>query len=142
MRSGAISRSRTVTELEKVTKANPITGSSYTRDSDDDSYRHLRRQRDSEMRDEIKTLREENKDYLTTILQLEAAIDSSRKDFEHSISEIRKDFETYVNQSKTALGAAQTVADAGFIGRNVIYAIVAITAAFGGVMAVIEYFKK
>lgn len=131
-----------MTELDKVTKANPVTGGSYTRDSTDDSLRHMRRQRDAEMRDEIKMLRDENKDYLTTILQLEAAINSSRKDFEHSISEIRKDFESYVNQSKNALGAAQTVADAGFIGRNVIYAIVAITAAFGGVMAVVEYFKK
>jgi hypothetical protein len=131
-----------VTELEKVTKANPVSGGSYTRDSTDDSLRHMRRQRDAEMRDEIKTLREENKDYLTTILQLESAINSSRKDFEHSLSEIRKDFESYVNQSKIALSAAQTVADAGFIGRNVIYAIVAITAAFGGVMAVIEHFKK
>jgi DNA gyrase/topoisomerase IV subunit A len=134
-----------VIELEKVTKANPA-GGSYTRDMDDESTRNLRRQIDRETRIEIKELRKENKNYLATILQLEAAIDANRKDFEHSISEIRKDFETFVNQSKVALNAAQTVADAGFIGRNVIYGLAGLFAAFGGAVAawnvISEYFKK
>lgn len=139
-------------EIDKpVTAVNTGFGSGggYSRDPDEQSLRQLRRALDSEMRDELKTLREKNSNYLQIINDLKTELYDIRNEnelkdnqFENDLVALRKEFEGYVSRSHIALDAAQTVANAGFIGRNVIYAIVSITAAIGGIVAVSELFKK
>jgi hypothetical protein len=134
--------------LEKVTTRNPE-GGRYTRDTEDDSLRHMRRQRDKETYAELTALRETNTEHLKTIHSLTIEIEMLRSEHEvdrvkqdNEVKLLRSEFESYVNRTEQAIVAAQTVANAGFIGKNVIYAIVSITAAIGGVVAVSELIKK
>lgn len=134
--------------LEKVTTRNPE-GGRYTRDAEDDSLRHMRRQRDKETYAELTALRETNTEQLKTISNLTVEIEMLRSEHEvdrvkqdNEVKLLRSEFESYVNRTEQAIIAAQTVANAGFIGKNVIYAIVSITAAIGGVVAVSELIKK
>lgn len=134
--------------LEKVTTRNPE-GGRYTRDTEDDSLRHMRRQRDKETYAELTALRETNTEHLKTIHSLTIEIEMLRSEHEvdrvkqdNEVKLLRSEFESYVNRTEQAIVAAQTVANAGCIGKNVIYAIVSITAAIGGVVAVSELIKK
>lgn len=134
--------------LEKVTTRNPE-GGRYTRDEDDESLRHMRRQRDKETHAELTALRATNTEQLKTISNLTVEIEMLRSEHEvdrvkqaNEVKLLRGEFESYVNRTEQAIEAAQTVANAGFIGKNVIYAIVSITAAIGGVVAVSELIKK
>lgn len=134
--------------LDKVTTRN-TEGGRYTRDTDDDSLRHLRRMRDDETHAELITLRSINTEQLKTISNLTLEIEVMRSEHEvdrvqqaNEIKSLRHEFESYVNRNEQALTTAQTVANAGFIGRNVIYALISITAAIGGVVAVVELIKK
>lgn len=108
-----------------------VAGGVYTRDSDEDSLRYMRRVNDQAMRDEIHMLRERNSEYADIINELKS---------EQRM--LRKDFDDYVEQSKSALSAATGVADAKRFGRNALYFTVAITGAFGGIVAVIDWFSK
>ena len=118
-------------EKESVTQRNTGTGGNYTRDPEEESLRNMRRQRDREMYDEIKFLKEENNHYALTITVLEI-----------SIKELRKDFENYVMVSREALATAQVVANAGFVGKSVVYLVISVTAAIGGIATVLELIRR
>lgn len=127
---------------DQVTSLNPATTGRYSRDESEESLRNLRRSLDKDMRNELKDLRDKNTAYTVSIVKLESEISEIKSHFEHEMEMIRKEFSGYVEDSKQALFAAQTVAQAGLVGRNFIYFIVSVTAAIGGLVAVWELIKK
>ena len=111
-------------------------------EDDEASLRSLRRQRDHEMYAELKALQRENQNYTLTITVMEIAITDLRKDFEGAIAALRKDFELYVALSREAVATAQAVANAGGVGRTVVYSVIAVTAAIGGIATLFELIKR
>ncbi len=108
-----------------------VAGGVYTRDSDEDSLRYMRRVNDQAMRDEIQMLREINRENETRYTALE-----------QRVVLLQRDFDDYVARSQPAMSAAEGVADAKRFGRNALYFTVAVTGAFGGIVAVMDWFSK